>query len=1198
MSPSISDKKLFDLIYKDDLTGVYNRRFYNRTFPEMAKKSKENNTPLSYLMMDIDHFKSFNDSYGHKVGDKVLSKIAKAIEENAGEDAITIRYAGDEFVVLMPQVEKGKAKEKAESIKRSVGNKDIILDDNAFGRIRATLSIGLANFPEDTYDPFQLPDLADKALYISKRKGRNRVSTVDEEPLDTLDLRTLYRYFPARRMVGRDNILSEVSPLLSPSYKGSRKIIVFSGLPGVGKTRLLEELYRRCDPTRTFPIKTRGTAFTVGQPFAEIIEPLESILEKNQDLATEVISNINQKLIKAVVPFIPMLGRYVVPEGEAAALIPNRDTVLEALKQIIIEVSKLKPIFIFFDEFQYANLGTRLLLGSLKENNHSHNIGIFLSISDVELVKKENLDLISFFRKYEKRGLLKRIYLKKLTYDEVALMVDAIIPGLKKFHHLIDFLYKYSDGNPKKVENLMKTLVLKGFISLKGGKLVVAEKLDPSLLAKFFEKGTIRIDLDNIAPEDVKRLLSKAAVMGTQFRLTQLKAVDERSEGYLYDILQKAEQADILRRHTQEEEDVFEFRGRDIKDEFYTKLKEDQRKSLHIRVGEFEKEANKDKIHKVLSQLAYHFKHGGKEEEAIKYIMQMANDFAGLFSPEHVEMYIGYPPPHLTSWSEERHLNAEEEKMALVVLKRLLIAVHNVYQYPSESEIVRGSIESAFKKLSELLDRVKVISFSESDGLVLINNERPVFIDQENIDEEAFVRLLNDINLKEISFRKGFTRCEFERFLSILTSYSLDKIEAEGGWQGVLRRNQIVNALANQKVFVSMSVKDLMDSRRIKIRRNRVKKSLYADKKKKKSTSLTPKELEERLKILKKEYLKDDKLIEFFTKVEQVLALLNTYPVSNIQKDEGKAISKEGDSGKLKVPHLKKSTTYSSVSKENSFEIIVMDKIKTDTDVLIEELTSDNIELVKAAGSALLAKGRVVIDSLVDFICNSDSVLGRKTAITILKKLEKDAYKRLIDALLGNTNARQKERLLKALKEFPHVPVEDISTIFLCDCDLRVRGTFISLFEKEITPERIKILIECLQDKNEDVVSDIAYALARIKATEAIPALIEKAKKRWIFFSEPPIKVQEAVCKALGKLGGEEALKVLVENLTISPFYTLKRNKPPQVRAASAFALGYYPIEKVLPYLEKAEKDPSPIVRSAVKLAKTMASVDEKPPSP
>ncbi len=175
-SPVLEARTYMDMLreqsLRDQLTGLYNRRFLDETIDKIAAQIKRRGTTLGILMVDIDYFKEVNDTYGHDMGDKVLKEIAKVLVKSVREADLVIRFGGEEFLVLLMDVQSGKSVEIAEKIRKAVESHTI----ESFGVVlRKTLSVGVSEFPVDSDKIWQCIKYADVALYKAKEMGRNRV---------------------------------------------------------------------------------------------------------------------------------------------------------------------------------------------------------------------------------------------------------------------------------------------------------------------------------------------------------------------------------------------------------------------------------------------------------------------------------------------------------------------------------------------------------------------------------------------------------------------------------------------------------------------------------------------------------------------------------------------------------------------------------------------------------------------------------------------------------------------------------------------------------------------------------------------------------------------------------------------------------------------------------------------------------------
>ena len=167
-----------ELAVMDGLTKLLVRRHFMDRYTEEIERSKRHNLKLSFFMIDIDHFKSYNDMYGHLSGDMVLEETAEILKNSLRRVDLVGRYGGEEFVVVLPQTDKENAVRVAERIRWATDNHIFRAYDKSS---RVTISIGVATFPADARKAETLIEKADQALYVAKRKGRNRVEAYQSE---------------------------------------------------------------------------------------------------------------------------------------------------------------------------------------------------------------------------------------------------------------------------------------------------------------------------------------------------------------------------------------------------------------------------------------------------------------------------------------------------------------------------------------------------------------------------------------------------------------------------------------------------------------------------------------------------------------------------------------------------------------------------------------------------------------------------------------------------------------------------------------------------------------------------------------------------------------------------------------------------------------------------------------------------------
>ena len=158
----------------DPLTKIFNRKYFDDGILQSVREAQGGDAPLSLLLLDIDHFKSFNDTWGHQTGDQVLRLVAMTIKSNIKGRDIAARYGGEEFAAILPDTDLEGAIILADNIRKAVQAKELLKRSTNEKLGRITASVGVASFrPDDT--PGSLIERADRCLYAAKHAGRNRV---------------------------------------------------------------------------------------------------------------------------------------------------------------------------------------------------------------------------------------------------------------------------------------------------------------------------------------------------------------------------------------------------------------------------------------------------------------------------------------------------------------------------------------------------------------------------------------------------------------------------------------------------------------------------------------------------------------------------------------------------------------------------------------------------------------------------------------------------------------------------------------------------------------------------------------------------------------------------------------------------------------------------------------------------------------
>ncbi|MGE5526906.1 MAG: GGDEF domain-containing protein [Rhodospirillaceae bacterium] len=161
----------------DELTGLYNTRGFNALAQHEFAQAVRYNRDFSLMMIDSDHLKEINDTYGHAAGDRMIQTIAQMMRNSVKSTDVIARYGGDEFVCLLPNTDQTAAQMVGERIRQRLAEEPLSIDN---GHIAITVSIGVATFPVHGSTLDDISKSADRALYVSKARGRNRVTVYDQ----------------------------------------------------------------------------------------------------------------------------------------------------------------------------------------------------------------------------------------------------------------------------------------------------------------------------------------------------------------------------------------------------------------------------------------------------------------------------------------------------------------------------------------------------------------------------------------------------------------------------------------------------------------------------------------------------------------------------------------------------------------------------------------------------------------------------------------------------------------------------------------------------------------------------------------------------------------------------------------------------------------------------------------------------------
>jgi len=203
-----ANERLRTLAISDGLTGIFNHRYFQERLKHEVSVARRYGHTMSLMLLDLDHFKTYNDTLGHPQGDLLIREVASLLASTVRQVDLVARYGGDEFAIAMPRADKGSALILAERIRKVIAG-GAFEHQSALPKGHVTVSIGVASFPDDGSNATEVLSSADRALYRAKRAGRDRVELAHgfEEGVGTVD-----RDADFHLLVEEDGLVHELTP--------------------------------------------------------------------------------------------------------------------------------------------------------------------------------------------------------------------------------------------------------------------------------------------------------------------------------------------------------------------------------------------------------------------------------------------------------------------------------------------------------------------------------------------------------------------------------------------------------------------------------------------------------------------------------------------------------------------------------------------------------------------------------------------------------------------------------------------------------------------------------------------------------------------------------------------------------------------------------------------------------------------------
>ena len=1133
--------KVTKLIYLDELTQIPNRRYFNAQFPSIWQECEEKNAPLSMLMIDIDHFKIVNDTYLHETGDKVLQKTVSLISEILEDKGILIRFAGDEFIILLPEANTQEAELFSHQLVSFINSSPLEIPKIP-SDFRISLSVGIAVWPTHTENKDELLEKADQALYLSKDSGRNRATLYEKEKIARFIARKGGVQTPCKYLLQRNEVLFSLRAMLDENSTSFAIPRILAGPLGIGKTTVLKTIENKKIISKKFSAAyIRCFPYFLNHPFKTIVQILDRIIS----LDLSLLQLIEPEYMERFAFLLPSTREFLKKQGRKPAPLDEKDLpkIIEKSLKLIL---KNKKILICLDDLDYCDQESAQILDRIANSESKTSFFLAATISEKEPVQflKERLPELEANQRYKIHSL------QHVEEKSIRSMLRYIFKGAHYSPKLLNAVSLRSKGNPLFVEELIKYMNDNQIIFYEQGTWTIMDNW-----ADLTPKGLNDLILEGIKTFDdiTREILSHAALIGQDFDLLTLENLEARNEGEIIDVLEKAKKSDYLTEESTAGEETYIFTNESVTSAFSDMVPNEDKKPLHSRIAEIQQALGGENMWRNLGKILYHYKLGEKLEPITDIMGKLSIQPDSAFLSQDFREFLEENVPE-KDWGKEEALSDEDVLNGLMIIKYIRNAIQSISLYPTESKIVQASSEKIFSDINAILKNSPTLTYNATAELILVNGIRPDLKEYRKNMGPFLKKLMSDLGFKGISFKRGLTLSEIKNFI-ILLSKKQDKSRSPKEWDETLIKENIDHIILNHRIYVAVGERDIQ----------KAEKGIVVDETPRPAPAKISSEdiqlfkqlLQPEMHLSLKENLKGTLSVE---KIESFISLLE------------------------EVMKSKKSEEIEEEYKEN--ESIVEEVFKDsdkDLNFYLEKLSSSDSEEALDAARKLLKAGINAVDETVKYITRCDKLKGRKYAFKILKKINPAHISKLIPEMHHHRGADVPIKILTAIDEDQHPEIKEVIRQGLFHPDPRVKAEAILLLEEKHKQWYKELMLEYFKEGMSIKSVRAIVSAGKTKLKEATPYLITQLTKKGWHRRDDDVILQTQICKTLGQFHNFESAQALIMVAETPPFWKGKNKLNIKVRIAAIETLGSlkgsYP--EITEALERISKDKNPELKQA-----------------
>jgi diguanylate cyclase (GGDEF)-like protein len=610
-SPDLSS--LIQIVLKDDLTELYNRRYFRQRLEEERKRVDTDRASLAIIMLDIDNFKFINDTFGHLKGDEILVLVGKLLASSVRSIDIVCRYAGDEFVVILPSAGKREAAKVARRIIESLARHDWQMEFGAKG-MSVCVSLGYATYPRESHTLEGLIQKADTALYSAKKRKRGELT--NGATGFARQASSSWSGAVVIPLLERERELARLRGLLRETRKGSPAFLLVEGGAGTGKTRLIDEFLREVGRSDALVCRGASMEGTRQMPLFPVREAIASFHRSHPGEFDSVCRALERPVVGHLSKILPS---GVLDEFRNGRPSSDRSQIFASLSSFIQAIAKSSSLVFVIEDLQWADESSIEFLRSLSSHmKEGRLMFVCTARSAFTALAASGEKHRAGEGSSEGNGGWETFELANLSERATGQLVKHCL-GMKKVpRKLAADLHEKTSGNPVFLKETLAYLVQQDMIEEAVEKGLNQRKSSPLLPQSILEMIRGRFgDLNT----SVQRVLQAASVLGCEFHVVELLALLGEREGKLYSMLDVARRDGFLSEHFCDGTEIYAFTSSLMRDVIYHDMNRRKRKAYHREAGKhIEKRHSPDDIAS-LEKLARHFESAGEDEKAFRYLV-------------------------------------------------------------------------------------------------------------------------------------------------------------------------------------------------------------------------------------------------------------------------------------------------------------------------------------------------------------------------------------------------------------------------------------------------------------------------------------------------------------------------------------------------------------------------------------------------